>query len=138
MKLTDADYEHLLDFRSSLRRYLHWSEEQAAGEGITTAQHQLLLAVRGSATPGGPTIGQVSELLLLKHHSTVELVGRAEQAGLVERRGDAHDRRVVRVALTPRGRAVLERLAARHLAELREIAPALSRVLEAAARAPVS
>jgi DNA-binding MarR family transcriptional regulator len=132
VKLTDDDYGHLLDFRSSLRRYLHWSEEQAAAEGITTAQHQLLLAVRGSAAPQGPTIGQVSDLLLLKHHSTVELVGRAEQAGLVERRGDAHDRRVVRVALTAKGRAVLERLATRHLAELREIAPALTRVLDAA------
>lgn len=137
MKLTDTDYEHLLDFRSSLRRYLHWSEEQATAAGITTGQHQLLLAVRGSAESAGPTIGQVSELLLLKHHSAVELVGRAEQAGLVERRGDAHDRRVVRVALTAKGRGVLERLAARHLAELREIAPALTRVLEAAARAPV-
>ena len=33
--LTDADYEQLLEFRTRLRGFLHWSEAQAETAGIT-------------------------------------------------------------------------------------------------------
>jgi len=45
-KLTDADYGRLAEFRYGLRRFLHWSEQQARQAGITPTQHQLLLAIR--------------------------------------------------------------------------------------------
>ena len=83
--LTDAEYQRLLSFRTSLRRFLHWSEQQAEAAGLTAAHHQLLLAIRGHAGASGPTIGEVADSLLLKHHSAVGLVDRAEKAGLVER-----------------------------------------------------
>jgi DNA-binding MarR family transcriptional regulator len=114
--LGDADYQRLLQFRTGLRRFLHWSEEQAATAGLTAAQHQLLLAIRGHADPRGPTIGDVAGYLLLRHHSVVGLVDRA--AGLVERREDEDDRRVVRLWLTPRGSAVLAQLSQLHMEEL--------------------
>src|ERR1700678_3137696 len=41
-ELAQGDYENLLAFRTSLRRFLHWSETQARQAGITPAQHQLL------------------------------------------------------------------------------------------------
>ena len=56
-KLTDADYQRLLELRSGLRLFLHWSEQQAASADLTPAQHQLLLAIRGHPDPRGPTIG---------------------------------------------------------------------------------
>jgi DNA-binding MarR family transcriptional regulator len=130
MKLSDADYERLLAFRLGLRRFLHWSEEQVAEVGLTPTQHQLLLVVRGSEGDGGPTIREVSEALLLKHHSAVELVDRAEHAGYVTRARYDHDRRVVRVALTKKGRDVLEGLSRRHLRELHLLAPALEGLLD--------
>ena len=71
--LTDAEYRELLAFRTNIRRFLQWSEEQATALGITPAQHQLLLAVRGHDGASGPTIGDVAESLLLRHHSAVEL-----------------------------------------------------------------
>ena len=55
--------------------------DQARAAGLTPAQHQLLLAVRGH--DGDPTIGDVAEHLMLRHHSAVELVDRAERAGLL-------------------------------------------------------
>ena len=58
--LTDADYERLLEFRTTLRRFVHWSEEQATALGITPAQHQLLLAVRGHGGTAAPTIGDIA------------------------------------------------------------------------------
>ncbi|MGE3618828.1 MAG: MarR family winged helix-turn-helix transcriptional regulator [Acidimicrobiia bacterium] len=115
-RLRDQDFARLLSFRDGLRRFLHWSEEQARSVGLTASQHQLLLAVRGHGGP--PSIGEVAEHLLLRHHSAVELVDRAATAGLVERIHDADDNRVVRVRLTPDGTARIEALGGAHLEEL--------------------
>jgi DNA-binding MarR family transcriptional regulator len=128
--LTDAEYAELLAFRTSLRRFVQWSEEQATALGITPAQHQLLLAIRGHAAgPGaravGPTIGDVADSLLLRHHSAVGLVDRAVAANLVERHSDSEDQRIVRLRLTPLGARRLRQLAGLHLAELRRMMPAI-------------
>jgi DNA-binding MarR family transcriptional regulator len=116
--LNQRDYERLLAFRTGLRRFLSWSGQQAEAAGITPAQHQLLLAVRGHPDPRGPTIGEVAGYLLVRHHSAVELIDRAVAAGLVLRRADTEDARAVRVVLSPRGQERLERLTASHLEEL--------------------
>jgi DNA-binding MarR family transcriptional regulator len=123
--LSDFEYQQLLEFRDGLRRFLRWSEEQAAGVGLTPAQHQLLLAVRGHSGARHPTIGDVAEHLQLRHHSAVGLVNRAEDAGLVTRSQDAEDQRVVRLALTRLGARRLEELSALHVEELRRLGPQL-------------
>ena len=87
----------------------------------------MLLAIRGHAD-GEPTISEVAESLLLRHHSTVELADRAEQAGLVKRAIDDDDRRVVRLSLTPKGQRLLHRLSAAHIDELQRLAPAVVRL----------
>ena len=121
--LDDSEYRRLLQFRTALRRFLHWSEQQAEAAGLTAAQHQLLLAVRGHDDARGPTIGEVAGYLLLRHHSAVGLADRTEKAGLVERLEDGKDRRVVRLRLTPRGEETLRNLSAAHLEELERLAP---------------
>jgi DNA-binding MarR family transcriptional regulator len=127
--MTRDDYENLLAFRVSLRRFLHWSATQARGVGLTSAQHQLLLAVKGHRGQHGPTIGDLAGYLLLRHHSAVELVDRAEAAGIVERWADAADARVTRVRLTAEGEARLSRLAPAHLDELKTLAPVLDKLV---------
>jgi DNA-binding MarR family transcriptional regulator len=114
--LTDGDFERLLAFRDGLRSFLRWSEDQAESVGLTGAQHQLLLAVRGHG--GAPSIGDVAQHLLLRHHSAVELVDRAASSGLLERFADPDDHRVVRLRLTSSGRQKVAALAAAHLEEL--------------------
>jgi DNA-binding MarR family transcriptional regulator len=116
--LDQAQYERLLRFRTGLRRFLRWSADQAAAVGLTAAQHQLLLAIRGHPDPRGPTIGDVASYLLLRHHSAVELTDRAQAAGLLERRADPDDNRAVRLRLTDLGAKRLERLTAANLEEL--------------------
>jgi DNA-binding MarR family transcriptional regulator len=116
--LSDRDYQHLLRFRTELRRFLRWSEERAQAEGLTGAHHQLLLAVRGSADPEGATIKEVADALLLRHHTATELVDRAETAGLLRRERDEADHRVVRLRITRTGAAKLARLSRQHLDEL--------------------
>jgi DNA-binding MarR family transcriptional regulator len=123
--LEQRHYERLLDFRTGLRRFLRWSADQAATAGITPAQHQLLLAIRGHPDRAGPTIRDVAGYLLVRHHSAVELVDRAVAAGLVERRQDSGDSRAVRLRLSADGAERLARLSALHLEELRRFAPHL-------------
>jgi len=117
--LGDGDYARLLSFRDGLRRFQHWSEQQAREVGLTPSHHQLLLAIRGHGS--APSIGDIATHLLLKHHSAVELVDRAVAAGLVARVADPDDQRVVRLALTTDGSDRLEALSAQHLAELKRL-----------------
>jgi DNA-binding MarR family transcriptional regulator len=128
---TDADYRRLLAFRTGLRRFVRWSEEQATNAGVTPAQHQLLLAIRGHDGSEGPTIGDVADSLLLRHNSAVGLVDRAERAGLVDRVTDRDDHRVVRLQLTAFGRRKIDALSASHLAELERLAPLMRAGLDA-------
>lgn len=116
-KLDDDDYLRLLEFRTAIRKFLKYSKTQAERLGLTATQHQLLLAVRGHQE-GPPTIGEVAECLLIKHHSAVELVDRAEAAGLVRRRQDPKDHRIVRIDLTRSGASKLERISAANVAEI--------------------
>jgi DNA-binding MarR family transcriptional regulator len=127
-RLEDTDYLRLLEFRTGIRRFLRWSREQAAAAGLTPAHHQLLLAIRGHGDPRGPTIGEVADYLLLRHHSAVELVDRAASVGLVKRAPDPDDQRVVRLKLTPHGTRRLERLAALHLEELGRMVPRMQAI----------
>jgi DNA-binding MarR family transcriptional regulator len=126
--LRTSDYRHLLEVRTGLRRFLHWSEEQARSAGLTPGQHQLLLAVRGHPGDRPPTIGDLADHLLVRHHGAVQLVDRAAAAGLVTRERDAEDHRIVRVHLTPEGDRLLESLAARHLDELRRVGLAFGEI----------
>jgi len=116
--LPDDVYTRLLAFRTRLRRFERWSADQAQAAGLTPAQHQLLLAVRGHADSRGPTVGDVAEYLLLRHHSAGELIQRAEVAGLVTRVRDSEDQRVIRLRLTDAAARCLEALTELHVQEL--------------------
>jgi DNA-binding MarR family transcriptional regulator len=124
-QLTQQDFERLLEFRVTLRRFQRWSEDQARAAGLTHVQHQLLVAIKGHRGARPPTVGDLAGYLLLRPHSTVELVDRAEAAGLVERTPDAGDGRVVRVRLTGAGEEILQRLTRAHLDRLHDLAAVL-------------
>jgi DNA-binding MarR family transcriptional regulator len=122
---TDDEYQRLLAFRNRLRRFDHWSSQAAAAHGLTHAQHQLLLAVRGHPGPDAPTIGDVADALLVKRHTASELVDRTVALGLLERVRDDADHRRVLLRLTDAGGDVLRQLTDVHLDELRRLAPLL-------------
>jgi DNA-binding MarR family transcriptional regulator len=125
----DAGYARLADLRAGIRRYLAWAEMRARDHGMTPAQVQLALAVRAHADPEGPTLTELAETLLLRHHSVVGLVDRAELAGLVRRARDPEHQSRVHVRLTAEGADRLEALSALHLAWLAEFGPELADVL---------
>ncbi len=135
-KLKDDDYQRLLEFRFAIRRFLKYSKNQAEKLGLTPTQHQLLLAIRGHNSPEAPTISEVAECLLIKHHSAVELIDRAEAAGLVRRRNDDQDQRVVRLSLTRSGTSKLERISAANLQEIGRLGRGFRDVWKAIERLP--
>ena len=128
-RLTQPDFERLLEFRVTLRRFQRWSGDQAQAEGLTHVQHQLLVAIKGHRGSVPPTVGDLAGYLLLRPHSTVELVDRAEAAGLVQRTPDDDDGRVVRVRLTSDGDRVLHKLTRAHLERLHELATVLDELV---------
>ena len=127
--LTQQDFERLLEFRVSLRRFQRWSEDQAQTAGLTHVQHQLLVAIKGNPGDTPPAIGDLAGFLLLRPHSMVELVDRAEAAGLVERTPDPADGRVVRVRLTEMGDDIVQKLTRAHLDRLHELAVVLDELV---------
>ena len=128
-RLTRQDFERLLEFRVTLRRFQRWSEDQAQAAGLTHVQHQLLVAIKGHHESRPPTVGDLAGYLMLRPHSTVELVDRAEAAGLVERTPDPDDGRVVRVRLTSAGDRILNKLTRAHLERLHELAAVLDELV---------
>lgn len=127
--ITDNDYRTLAAFRHALRQFLTFSEAAARQGGLTTRQHQAILAVRSRA-PAPASISDIADHLMIRHHSAVELTDRLVKAGLVMRSTSKDDRRRVLVSLTPRAEAVLEDLSATHRAEIVRIKPLLTDLVQ--------
>lgn len=128
--MTQADYRALSHFRYQIRRFLHFSEEAARAEGLEPQQHQMLLAIQALHGGEPPTVGELAEHLVLRHHSAVGLLDRLEARGLAARIRGESDRRQVRVRLTPEGAEKLLRLSALHQEELRHSGPLLVEALD--------
>lgn len=117
--LSDRNYRALARFRYALRVFNRFSENAARGAGITPAQHQLLLAIRGHDGRDAPSLTDVAGRLQLKLHSAGELVSRAESRNLVIRSTDPADHRRTLLSLTREGEAKLAELSILHRRELR-------------------
>lgn len=80
-----------------------------------------VLAELARADDEGFTFVELSRLLLVTSGNLTGIVDRLEQQKLVERRPDDKDRRVIRVALTEKGRKVTDQVLPAHAADIEEI-----------------
>jgi DNA-binding MarR family transcriptional regulator len=80
-------------------RTVHWPEELAGGLLDARALH---FAARAEV----PTAGEMARVLWVSESALTAVLNRLEQSGLIVRDRDRHDRRVVRVVVTERGREV--------------------------------
>lgn len=108
----------IAEFRYHLRRFLNFSETAAERAGIAAQQYQLMQVIGALPTGESASITYLAERMVLRHNSTVELVDRAERAGLVRRVTDERDLRRSLVELTPHGESLLLELVAAHLEQL--------------------
>ena len=123
----ESDYRALAEFRYHIRRYLEFSDQAAKAARIEPKQYQLLLALKGLDDDVEPTVGALAEQLRSRHHSTVELINRAEANRLVERSRSGNR---VFITLTARGEKILRRAVDERLEELRVAGPLLVKALQ--------
>jgi DNA-binding MarR family transcriptional regulator len=109
---------------------MSFSENAAKEVGITPQQHQALLAIKGFPGREQITIGELSDRLQIKHHSTVGLVNRLEAEKLITRSSAKDDHRKVFICLTTRGISILEKLSDIHREELKRLNPQLRLLLK--------
>lgn len=84
--------------------------------GTTLARFDVLTQI--ARPPEGPTMGELSQRLMVTKGNITDVVGRLETERLVERRPDARDARVQRVYLTRQGRRAVEAMVPSHNAWL--------------------
>jgi DNA-binding MarR family transcriptional regulator len=111
----------LAEFRFQLRQFLSFSEISSERHGIQAQQYQLLQVI--AAVPSGQpaSVSYLADRMVLRHNSTVELVDRAERAGLVRRHTDERDLRRSIIKLTPTGEQLLRMLVAEHVQEIERL-----------------
>ena len=129
-RIEQSDLRTLAAFRKELRKFLHFSEDAAAAQGLAPQQHQAILAIAGSERQS-LTVGELAEVLLLRPHSVSGLVSRLEKMGMVERYETEGDGRQRFLRLTAEGIVKLAALSSAHRVELRRLRPMLMRLLDA-------
>lgn len=102
----------------------HRARRSIEGTGLHATDFGVLEALLHK---GPLPVNTLGKKLLLTSGSITTAVDRLAERGLVERKDDPADRRVRLVALTPRGRRLIEPAFARHAADLEEAASVLSR-----------
>ena len=125
--VSSVDYRALAEIRRFMRQFLEFSASAAQDSGLTPAQHQALLAIKGMPDP--VTVGALAEWLGIKPHSAVGLADRLARQKLVMRVPDAVDRRRVCLQLTPGAERKLAALSQVHRAELRRFSRVLTPLL---------
>ena len=108
----------LAEFRYQMRKFLNFSEMATERRGVSAQQYQLMQVIAAIPDDQQPSITYLAERMILRHNSAVELVDRAERAGLVRRESDPKDMRRSLVQLTPEGQKILQQLVGEHLTEL--------------------
>jgi len=107
------------------RDLLSKCEDKVLGEyNITTEQYTALIAIEYLDDPVRPT--DIARLLLRKGTTASMIIDRMVKAGLVRRVRDRHDRRVVRVVITSKGRATFEQATPAFWGLIEEILSSLS------------
>jgi DNA-binding MarR family transcriptional regulator len=101
---------------------------ETATPPVTVPQHRVLVLL---AAEGDLTVGEIAEMLGVNPSNASRVVDRLQRLELVGRQRGTEDGRVVEVALTRRGREVVESVMAQRRAE---VAAVLSKVPPTRAR----
>jgi len=113
-RVSDRTYERELRlaslFRTELRRFLRRTKAVTAEAGLTPERYDLLLAIRALGGDGTEVrLTDLCDALQLRQTAVSELVKRADEAGLLEKRPAAGDGRAVSLHLTADGEGRLRR-----------------------------
>ena len=113
--------KELAEFRFQLRQFLAFSEISSERHGIQAQQYQLLQVIAAAPAGQPASVSYLADRMVLRHNSTVELVDRAERAGLVRRHTDERDLRRSLIRITPSGEQLLRAMVAEHIQEIERL-----------------
>jgi DNA-binding MarR family transcriptional regulator len=98
--------------------------EELARFGLKIGEFDVLAALRRSGSSGGLTPTDLYRALMLSSGAMSHRLDKLETAGLIERRDDARDKRGYRIALTRKGRELVDQAVVAHVDnEERMLAP---------------
>ncbi len=110
-----------------LARHLDLARRQAfAAHGLDAAEFDVLAALRRAGPPYELTPGQLGEQTLVSSGTVTHRIDKLEARGLVRRRPDPRDGRLVRVRLAARGRDRVDAALTDLLADERALLAGLS------------
>ena len=98
-----------------------------AMHGLEGWEYDVLATLRRSGPPFELTVGEMLASMMLASGTISHRIDRLAGRGLVERRADPNDGRVVRVRLTRAGRALVDRTIVDHAANETRLLSGLSR-----------
>jgi DNA-binding MarR family transcriptional regulator len=104
------EFVRVARFRTELRRFLSRTEAASRAAGLTPQRYDLLLMINSGGDTSGVRLTELCDMLQLKQPAVTELVNRAIDAGLIQRRPAPDDRRGRLLTLTPEGAQRLRRV----------------------------
>ena len=127
--LGEEVYLNLLRTADALLRQVEVALKPA---GLSSTQYNVLRILRGAA-PRGLACCEISDRMITHDPDITRLLDRLESRGLVKRKRERTDRRVVKVRITTEGLRILkaldEPIAALHRRQLRQVDPDSLRLL---------
>jgi DNA-binding MarR family transcriptional regulator len=94
--------------------------------GLEAGWHDVLATLRRSGPPFRMRPTDLTGATMLTSSGTTKRLDHLERAGLIEREADPGDRRGILIALTDKGREVIDGVTAAHLENERELLGALT------------
>jgi DNA-binding MarR family transcriptional regulator len=89
--------------------------EELGRYGLKLGEFDVLATLRRAGAGSGVTPTELYRSLMLSSGAMTHRLDRLEEAGLVERREDERDRRGFRIALTRKGRELIDRVVVAHV-----------------------
>jgi DNA-binding MarR family transcriptional regulator len=125
----DLDPQPMAPIGRILRLARHFDRELAPvyrAKGLDFGLFDVLATLRRIGPPYRLTPGELDDWCMVTSGGMTARLQRLEEAGLIARRQDANDGRVVRVELTPAGLEVIDQLVVRHLEREEELLASLT------------
>lgn len=95
--------------------------------GLDRGEFDVIMTLRRTGAPHELTPGALLESMMVTSGAVTKRVDRLERAGLVARKPDPHDRRGVRVGLTPVGLELVDQAVEEHVANEERLLADLTR-----------
>jgi DNA-binding MarR family transcriptional regulator len=103
------EQEALLNLQRTAGQVIHSTQQLLKEYGLTGSQYNVLRILRG-AGPDGLRCAEIGERMLTQDPDITRLLERLLRQGLIERRRDAKDRRVIHSRIGPEGLRLLKEL----------------------------